>query len=131
MIQNLLLVDDDSDDVSIFREALQEVDPAIGFHSAKNGIVALEFLLDYHTVNPALVFIDINMPQMNGWQCLAELKKHNTLKQIPIVMYSTTALKTDMQKALDMGALALYQKPERYGEWKQLIRSVIDDLPVS
>lgn len=128
MIKDLLLVDDDSDDVSFFRQALQEVDPRIGFHSAKNGLSALELLLPDQTIIPGLIFLDINMPQMNGWQCLAELKNHPSLKQIPVAMYSTSAMKTDVQKALNLGALALYQKPERYEELKDLLKTVIRNI---
>lgn len=128
MIKDLMLVDDDSDDVSFFREALQEIDPGIRFHSANNGLKALELLLNKQVVIPGLIFLDINMPLMNGWQCLAELKNLTALNHIPVAMYSTSSLNTDLQKALNLGAIALYQKPERYEELKQLITNVIRNL---
>lgn len=68
------------------------------------------------------------MPLMNGWQCLTELKSSEALKRISVAMFSTSALKKDLQKALNLGAIALYQKPERYEELKHLLTRVITDL---
>lgn len=128
MIKDILLVDDDLDDVSLFQEALKEVDSLINFHSAKNGLRALELLLDRQTTTPDLIFLDINMPEMNGWGCLTELKRTPLLKQIPVIMYSTSSLTMDLQKASSLGAIGIYQKPERFGELKHLLKTVIKDL---
>jgi CheY-like chemotaxis protein len=128
MIKNILLVDDDLDDVDFFREALNNVDSLIDFHSAKNGLKALEFLRTAQAGTPDLIFLDINMPEMNGWRCLSELKITAPLKQIPVIMYSTSAIKSDEEKALSLGAIGLYQKPERMEELKRLLRTVIGDL---
>lgn len=127
MISNILLVDDDSDDVSLFQEALNQVNADINFHSASNGLQALE-LLASRTLTPDVIFLDINMPEMNGWRCLSELKSSPTLKQVPVIMYSTSATKADEQKAASAGALAIYQKPERFQDIKQLLSKVISDL---
>lgn len=106
MIRDILLVDDDLDDVDLFREALNEVDSLVNFHSAKNGLEALELLHSTQIITPDLIFLDINMPAMNGWRCLAELKNTPLLKQIPVVMYSTSATKMDEQRASGLGANA-------------------------
>ena len=128
MIKDILLVDDDLDDISLFREALNEVDSLINFHSAKNGRLALEFLLNAQATTPDLIFLDINMPEMNGWQCLTELKSSLLLKQIPVIMYSTSAIKMDEQKASGLGAFGIYRKPDRFEEIKHLLKTVIGDL---
>lgn len=129
MVKDVLLVDDDLDDVEIFQEALNEVDSLINFHSAKNGRKALELLLSKQTGAPDLIFLDINMPEMNGWRCLTELKNTPLLKHIPVVMYSTSNIKSDEQRASNLGAIAFYQKPERMEELKRLLRTVISGLP--
>jgi CheY-like chemotaxis protein len=128
MIKNILLVDDDSDDISFFQEAINEVDSTVNFYSAKSGSSAFELLLHPQTTVPDLIFLDLNMPRMNGWQCLTKFKTDDKLQQIPVVMYSTSAMKTDVQKALGLGAIALYQKPERFEELKQLLKAVITKL---
>ena len=125
MIKSILLVDDDQDDISLFHEALDEVDSLIEFYSAGNGRKALEFLLDSQAPAPDLIFLDINMPEMNGWRCLTELKASPRIKQIPVIMFSTSAMKADLQKASNLGAIGFYQKPERFEALKGLLKAVI------
>src|ERR1700754_1036663 len=125
MIKNILLVDDDLDDADLFQEALNEVAPPINFHSAKSGAKALEFLLTPQGAGVDLIFLDINMPEMNGWQCLTHLKSSMLLKQIPVIIYSTSVNKMDEQKASDLGAKGIYRKPERFEELKRLLKAVI------
>ena len=128
MIKEILLVDDDLDDVGLFQEALNEVDPLINFHSASNGAKALEFLRSMQAAAIDLIFLDINMPEVNGWQCLTELKSSPALKQIPVIMYSTSASKKDEQKASGLGAIGIYQKPERFQALKDLLKTLLKDL---
>jgi CheY-like chemotaxis protein len=128
MIKDILLVDDDLDDISFFQEALNEVDSLINFHSAKNGAQALEFLHNLQTKAPDLIFLDINMPEMNGWECLAELKSTPAWQQIPVIMYSTSAGKMDEQRSSRLGAIGIYQKPERFEKLKHLIEAVIGNF---
>jgi CheY-like chemotaxis protein len=130
MVRDIMLVDDDRDDAGLFQEALNEVYPLIKFHSATGGREALEFLSDTRAVIPDMIFLDVNMPEINGWECLRELKLHPQLRQIPVVMYSTSALKPDKEKASALGAIGMYQKPVRFEELKDLLRSVIAALQV-
>lgn len=127
MIKEILLIDDDADDVDLFREALNEVASSISCNSAKNGLKALEFLLSTKSTVPDLILLDINMPEMNGWQCLAELKSNSLLKEIPVLMYSTSATKMDAEKAQKLGASGIHQKPERFEDLKKLLKSLIKD----
>ena len=69
------LVDDDADDVSIFKEILREVNPSIALVSAADGQEALKFLKHQQDNYPDVIFLDLNMPRMNGKECLSELKK--------------------------------------------------------
>jgi CheY-like chemotaxis protein len=128
MMRDILVIDDDQDDVSLFQEALYEVDPLVNFHSAKGGLKALDFLLGKSTIIPDVIFLDINMPGMNGWRCLTELKSTPRLTQIPIIMLSTTATKKDEEKASGLGAIGIYQKPERFEELIHLLKAVIGSL---
>jgi CheY-like chemotaxis protein len=128
MIRDILLVDDDLDDIDLFREALNEVDSLVNFHSAKNGQQALELLHNTQIITPDLIFLDINMPEMDGWRCLVELKSTPLLKQIPVIMYSTSATKMDQQRASGLGAKGIYQKPERFEDLKRLLKTVIGDF---
>jgi len=70
-----LLADDDPDDVDMFREALSIIDPAIVFYHAQDGRGVLDNLGVNNLEKPDIIFLDINMPIMNGWECLAKLKE--------------------------------------------------------
>jgi CheY-like chemotaxis protein len=127
MIRDILLVDDDPDDVGLFEEALGTVGPLVKFHSARNGLKALEVLLAANPVVPDVIFLDINMPEMNGWRCLAELKDSSLLNRIPVYMYSTSVTKIDEQRASSLGATGVFKKPERFDELQRLLAGVIRD----
>jgi CheY-like chemotaxis protein len=128
MIRDILLVDDDLDDVDLFREALNEVDALVNFRSAKNGLEALELLHSPQIITPDLIFLDINMPEVDGWRCLAEIKSTPLLKEIPVIIYSTSAAKMDEQRAAGLGAKCIYQKPERFEDLKRLLKTVIGEF---
>lgn len=106
----ILLVDDDRDDQDIFVLALGEVAPSFNCVTAKDGIEALE-KLRRGEVEPDCIFLDLNMPRMNGKQCLEEIKKEASLNKIPIVIYTTSSESRDKEEMLAMGASAFVTKP--------------------
>jgi len=83
------LIDDDRDDQEIFAMALKEVDKKVHLVTADSGIDALETLRGKHLL-PDIIFLDINMPRMDGWQCLGQLNQMEHLAKTPIVIYSTS-----------------------------------------
>lgn len=111
----ILLIDDDADDQEIFALAVDEVNPSYQCVTAKNGIEALEKLKDGE-VKPDCIFLDLNMPRMNGKQCLAEIKKHSELYHIPVVIYTTSSEHRDKDQMLAMGASAFITKPPHIDE---------------
>lgn len=119
MSPTFLLADDDIDDVELFNYALSHVDTNITCYTAFNGTQALRKLDDPAVNKPDIIFLDINMPEMNGWKCLQALKEHETHKNIPVIMYSTSSEKEDIERARKSGALCYYSKP---GSFPELIR---------
>ena len=85
-----LLVDDDPDDQEVFLTALADVSTSALCLVAPDGDRALELLYNEETM-PDYIFLDLNMPRMNGFEFLAALKKSKILKNIPVIVYSTTA----------------------------------------
>lgn len=124
MYNTLLLVDDDTDDAELFVEALQEIDESITCYAAADGRQALDHL-DQHTTQPNIIFLDINMPGMNGWQCLTKLKENPRYQQIPVIIYSTSAAKRDRDIAAKLGALGFITKPADYQELKNILRQLL------
>lgn len=122
MKTSFLLVDDDSDDAGLFCEAIKEVDPTAVCHLASHGEEALEILARIET--PDIIFLDINMPRMNGWECLAELKTNDAYRDIPVIMYSTSSYQREIDIASEAGALCFYTKPDNYKELKKMLKFV-------
>jgi CheY-like chemotaxis protein len=100
---NILFVDDDTDDKDIFFEAINDIDPEIECKVARNGKEALEVLLS-ETALPRYIFLDINMPVMDGRAFLLEIKKNKKLRDIPVVIYSTTEDKEEIKRLKALGA---------------------------
>ncbi|HTB52194.1 MAG TPA: response regulator [Ferruginibacter sp.] len=126
----LFLVDDDKDDQEIFVDALKNVDNYIHCITALNGLEALQKLKFELISLPDFIFLDLNMPLMGGRECLIEIKKDSNLRHIPVVIYSTSASKKDIQEALQLGAIFL-QKPNKFNELVQDLLKIISPDPAT
>ena len=121
------LADDDADDAELFCEALAAVNPSIACEHASNGRILLEKISNQKSELPDIIFLDINMPEMNGWDSLTELKKHSSLRDIPVVMYSTSSTYRDMQAAKKLGANFFYTKPDNFRQLKSFLEKLIEN----
>jgi CheY-like chemotaxis protein len=119
-----LLADDDPDDLELFEEALTETVPDAQFASVENGEEVLSTLSQQGKELPDLIFLDINMPVMDGWECLKKLKDKNPFSAIPVIMYSTSSAAADIEMAYKLGAFAFLTKPDDYNELASIIRTV-------
>src|SRR5687767_15097108 len=90
-------VDDDVDDREFFSDALKTVDPKIPCVMFENGSELLDYLENSSPL-PDYIFLDINMPKMNGYECAQEIKSNYRLDDIQIVMYSTAFNPLDLKK---------------------------------
>jgi CheY-like chemotaxis protein len=93
----VLYVDDDIDDLQLFGEAVKEVDPSIIFISANGAEEALNFL--HGELLPDHIFMDINMPVMNGIECLSRIRAMERIKHLPVVMLSTSQSSADVEQS--------------------------------
>ncbi|MBF4493348.1 response regulator [Flavobacterium sp. JLP] len=123
----ILLADDDMDDTDMFREALVDIDENIICHIADNGSEALKILNELDE-KPNLIFLDLNMPIMNGWDCLKLLKKDKIYQDIPVIMISTSSHKNDIETAASLGAICYFVKPNSYNNLKQILQSITANL---
>lgn len=116
-----LLVDDDLDDTFLFEEMLQQVNTSVIFQNATNGKEALDRLRAANAQLPDIIFLDLNMPRMDGRQCLAELKDDPRLKHIPVIIYTTSAHPKDITQTLQNGAACFITKPTDTRELKNIL----------
>lgn len=121
-----LLVDDDNDDSDLIVEALNEMDIPVNYTYAMEGADAVK-MIDGGYV-PNIIFLDINMPGMDGWQCLKQFKSNQAVKDVPVIMYSTSSFQHEIDKAFELGALAFFTKPNHYSLLKKNICNVLTAL---
>jgi CheY-like chemotaxis protein len=119
------IIDDDADDQELFMEAVSEVDDSIQCISASDCEDALDLLKNGKIALPDVIFLDLNMPRLNGKQCLSELKKQANLKHIPVIIYSTSSEKRDMEETARLGAAHFLTKPNKFEELCQALSFVI------
>jgi len=120
----VLLVDDDADDQLFFCDALKEVNPNISCELASNGQEALT-LLSY-LPHPRIVFLDLNMPVMNGFDCLEEIRKKDQLNHIPVVIFTTTSEQNAIKRVHDLGANAFFKKPNDFNTILDKLRRLLE-----
>jgi CheY-like chemotaxis protein len=125
----LLMVDDDEDDKSLFEEILKEIDPAIGFDSAENGQIALAKLREPEVLLPDLMIVDLNMPQLDGKELLNQLKRDDDLKKIPVIIFTTSIRRQDIERTLGMGAVCFATKPATVRDLRSFISAIGSNLP--
>ena len=108
----VLHVDDDPDDSALFCEAVKEAAPSFTCLVADSAASALEILSDRDNI-PDYIFLDMNMPKMNGLECLKLIKNNHSLNHIRVIMYSTASDPGHVKEFRKLGAEFL-AKPERY-----------------
>lgn len=106
-MRRILVIDDSATMRSLYKQLLTHV-PQTSVSFATDGAQGIE---RYEAVEPHLIFLDINMPNMNGLECLAELKKRGWLSRTRVVMVSTEGTSDDIQRGLGGGATEYLRKP--------------------
>lgn len=126
MIQKrtLFLIDDDIDEHELFEEALREVSDHVNLITATNGMEALVKLSDRNFSRPDIIFLDLNMPKMNGIQFLEKIKDTQALSTIPVYIYTTSSDPDHKEKALSLSATSFFTKPNNLIELSNTIRRV-------
>lgn len=125
------IIDDDIDDQEIFSLVINQISSKVECVFANDGMFALEKLKNGSDFTPSLIFIDMNMPRMNGMQCLAELRKINRLQNIPIYMYSTHVDKALVEQCKKYGATGFIQKYIDLNDLKTDLEKIISYLNTS
>jgi CheY-like chemotaxis protein len=122
----IFMIDDDADDQEVFSMIIEKVNPLVRCAFADDGVDALQKLKGLKPpLLPALIFIDINMPRMDGIECLTKIKKLPDLIDVPVYMYSTSDESFIVTKSLSAGADGFVKKEARP---KELEARLIDIL---
>jgi CheY-like chemotaxis protein len=129
MVRIIFMIDDDEDDREIFQEAILSCYPKVELMFAVDGAQALQ-MLESSSTNPDVIFLDYNMPRVNGIQCLRTLKQTDRTRSIPVIMYTTSRDREQEKVALLLGADHYMTKPTSFtnlcNEIKRLLTLIED-----
>jgi len=123
-VKHIFLAEDDDDDSQFFYEAVTDMADAANVVRAKDGIELMQFLHTPET-RPDIIFLDINMPRKNGFQCLNEIRANQQYKELPVIVFSTSSAADVINNMYDAGANAFVVKPSDFNEWKTIIKKVM------
>ena len=111
----------------LLTEALLHIDPSISCITANDGREALQMLQEIRVL-PDSVFLDVNMPVMDGKECLIEIKKNPRLCEIPVIIYSTTTDLDEKATLHDLGAFEFLNKANSFSELRKNLNEVLTRL---
>jgi CheY-like chemotaxis protein len=126
---SFFLIDDDPDDIMLFREVVEDIDKDINFLSATNGRDGLNILNRENFSMPMVIFLDLNMPKMDGRECLKEIKNNDRLKDIPVVIYTTSSHLRDIEETRNLGAKGFISKPSSLVELHSVLNAIAESIP--
>ena len=118
----ILIVEDDIDYQELFTDALRIINPGYVCKIAGNGEEALQILKQLSCYD--IIVMDINMPKMDGIECLKILKKNPLYKHIPVVITSTSYSNVDINFCLSIGAEKYLTKPATFRELVEEMRTI-------
>ncbi len=118
---NILLADDDTDDCLFFKEAIAGLQPATNFIAVHDGEQLMHLLGNDTNQLPHILFLDLNMPRKNGFECLAEIKQNKKLNGLPVVIFSTSFEQEIVNLLYDNGAQYFIRKPSEFIQFKNII----------
>jgi chemotaxis family two-component system response regulator Rcp1 len=127
---NILMVEDNPTDVLIAREGFSTAKMLNTLHVADDGIEALEYLNQrgkyVGAARPDLIVLDLNMPRRNGHEVLAEIKGDDNLKDIPVVILTTSKSREDITRAYGLHANCYISKPVDFDEFTRVVQTIQD-----
>lgn len=121
----VLIIDDDEDDQWFFTEALEKALPNSELLSATDGASGITILRDAAHSLPDIIFLDLNMPRMNGWECLHQIRQLPNTSHIPIVIFSTSKVHEHFDHAHRFLNVFYMTKPPRLSDMIQGIQCAV------
>lgn len=127
---DILIVEDNPGDARLIKEVLSNNRIFCQLHMAKDGVEAVNFLYQKEAFTdsprPDLIFLDLNLPKMDGREVLAKIKSDNNLKQIPVIVMTTSEAEEDIAKSYSLHANCFVTKPMQLDQFVNVIKSLED-----
>jgi len=122
------VVEDDEDDLLLLRYCLERTAPNLTFEFQGNGESFLSFLRASASAKPPafVVLLDLKMPRVDGFEVLSWLKQNKQFSRNPVVVFSSSNLQEDIQRAYNLGANWYLQKPRTLEEYQLLVQHLVN-----
>lgn len=122
---NIYLADDDDGDCLLFKEALEELPVTANLTIVHDGEQLMNLLAQEGNRLPDVLFLDLNMPRKNGFAALGQIKRDNTLSELPVIIFSTASDQTKVKMVFRDAAHYYIRKPAKFAELKEVIYKVL------
>jgi CheY-like chemotaxis protein len=129
--KSLLLIEDDPNDVALFRRAARKAGLAVEILNAEDGDAAVQFLetragetADETPGIPWIVLLDLKMPRKSGLEVLKWLRGQPRLRRLPVIIFTSSRESSDIARAYDLGANSYLVKPVSFDQLKEMVRDV-------
>ncbi len=129
-IRTILLAEDSPHDAEMAIDALREAHLANPIVHVEDGVEAIDYLLrrgkfaDRPEGDPAVLLLDIKMPRMDGLEVLKQLRDHETLKRMPVVILASSREESDLARSWDLGVNAYVVKPVDVEQFFDAVRTL-------
>lgn len=123
---HILLADDNSDDRDIFGEVLNEMPVSVEFNSVPGGEELLNYLSVHEKELPDVVFLDLNMPKINGYECLKKIRNNEKLKDLPVVICTVSRDKKDVDKTFKGDANFFIEKSYKFSDFVTAVKRAVN-----
>lgn len=121
---NILLADDDKDDRLFFSMALEALTITTTLTTVVDGEKLMAYLNEDMQQLPDVIFLDLNMPRKNGFECLSEINDNQKLKQVPVIIFSTSFEQDVVKMLYKNGAKYFIRKPSEFVQFKKIIQQI-------
>ncbi|GIZ10137.1 response regulator [Flavobacterium sp. UMI-01] len=126
---NIFYADDDEDDLMFFSDAVESIsntnNAVIKLHIHRNGEKLVDKIKELNSAN-GVVFLDLNMPKKSGFQFLEEIRNESVIKKFPVIIYSTSSNKNDINRSLQLGANFYAVKPYKFDDLQKMILAILN-----
>ena len=125
-LMHILIADDDEDDRTFFSEAMTELKMNSKLTLFNDGKDLMDYLTDPEITLPHILFLDLNMPYMSGFECLKMIRANNRFRDVSIAIYSTSSSEKDIEETFIEGANIYIKKPNDFTKLKKVIKEVLN-----